>query len=340
MTSSQPKADTATGGTRGHLTLSSLPHVHGGAATSQFMLGILFALIPAAVMAVITAGAMTAVSIIAAIAAAYATDWTLTYLREKRSRRFDGSALATGMLLALSCPPHLPVWVAPLGVVFAIAIAKQATGGLGRNFLNPALAGRAFLAISFPQYFAAVAGHGAAGQLPLHDMLYSLATGSPAAWIGAVSPAAIIAGAAVLWYLRIIDVTLPLCFILSAFALFWSANITAGIMSVPATALETLTPFLSSGILFGALFMATDPVTSPGMRSGRLLYGIGCGTLMFVFSLRSAPGNALMYAILIMNCTVPLFDAAIVRRSLGGNRRSFRSELVSQAIPPKEGAAP
>jgi Na+-translocating ferredoxin:NAD+ oxidoreductase subunit D len=304
------------------------------------MLGIFYALIPASVMAVITNGVMTAVSIIAAIAAAYATDWLCIYLREKKSPRFDGSALATGMLLALSCPPHLPVWAVLPGGVFAIAIAKQAMGGLGRNFLNPALAGRAFLAISFPQYFTAAVRNSGTGQLPLHDMLVSLVTGSPAAWIGACSSAAIIAGAAVVWYLRIIDVTLPLGFILSAFALFWSVTILGGTMIDPAATLATLTTFLGSGILLGALFMATDPVTSPGLRSGRLLYGIGCGILSFVFSLWNAPGNALMYAILFMNCTVPLFDAGFVRRPLGGNRRSFRSERALRDTLQKQGIAP
>jgi electron transport complex protein RnfD len=340
MTLSQPKPDNAAGRTLGPLTLSSLPHINCGATPSKFMLGILCALIPAAVMAVITTGAAAAVTIIATIAAAYSTDWILTYLRTKRIPRFDGSAPATGMLLALSCPADLPVWAAPLGAIFAIAIAKQAVGGLGRNFLNPALAGRAFCAISFPQYFTATAGDSAAGHLPISDMLFSLVTGSPAVWTGALSPVAIIAGAAVLWYLRIIDVTLPLAFILSAFALFWSANLTGGITIAPAAALATLTPFLFSGILFGALFMATDPVTSPGIRSGRLLYGIGCGMLMFVFSFWSTQGNALMYAILIMNCTVPLFDAAIVRRPLGNDSRSFRSDIVPQANPLKKGIIP
>jgi electron transport complex protein RnfD len=339
MIAAQPNPESVDDRTTGLLTLSSLPHVHCGAAPAQFMLGILCALVPAAVMAVISTGSTTAFSILTTILAAYATDWVITYLRIRRFPRFDCSACVTGMLLALSCPPHLPVWVAPLGGIFAIAIAKEALGGLGRNFLNPALAGRAFLAISFPHFFSAVETTGA-GPLQLTDLLYSLMTGSPAAWIGAVSPAAIIAGAAVLWYLRIIDVLLPLSFILSAFALSCSVSMSAGIMDFPATALEALSPFLSSGILFGALFMATDPVTSPWMRSGRLLYGVGCGVLTHVFSLWSPPGNALMYAILIMNCTVPVFDAAIVRRSLRTGRRSLQNETAPQTVSANEGMAP
>ena len=256
----------------------------------------LAALVPAAVVSIIQNG-VHALSIIAVcVAAAAATEWMFLSREKKRPVMIDGSAGVTGLLFAFSLPPHAPLWTALLGSVFAIAIVKMTFGGLGRNFLNPALAGRAFCALSFPAVFAAAAAPplSVSGAPLLH-----LLTGFQDGWIGGSSAGALLAGAIVLWCLRTIDFTVPLAFIGSAGALFWffggsfiSALLTVG----------------TGGLLLGAFFMATDPVTSPKSVPARLLFGTGCGALAFLFRKFGSANDSVMYAILLMNLAVPYLD--------------------------------
>jgi Na+-translocating ferredoxin:NAD+ oxidoreductase subunit D len=311
---------TAAGDMNTVLTLAASPHVHGGATIRFGMLWTLCALLPSAVMGVLFFGVREIVPIIASMAAAQATDWLCVFARTRKIPDFDCSALLTGMLLALSSPPDLPMWAAPLGAVFAVLAVKQAMGGIAFNFLNPALAGRAFLVFSFPALFAAQGSTLDKITLPqIPDLLLSFATGANAAWIGAVSPAAIIVGAAALWWLRIIDAMLPLSFILTSFLFFWLTG-SGGEVLTPQALLVSARQVLYTGIPLGAFFMATDPVTSPRMRQGRLVYGMMCGALACLICTKSAPGNGVMAAILIMNCMVWLIDRSFRRTPLGCSR--------------------
>jgi electron transport complex protein RnfD len=298
------------------LTVSAPPHDVRRDSVARIMLIAFAALVPASVVPVLLYGTHVLLAMLLGLSAAAATEWIITAIRRRRMVLIDGSACVTGLLLALSLPPQAPLWLAPLGGVFAIAVAKMALDGLGRNFLNPALAGRAFLAISFPAVFATAAS---AAPFPLAAdarAFLDLFIGYQGLWIGSVSAAALLAGAAALWYFRIIDFSLPIAFIATAFALFWVDGGSGGLFTAVAL-LSPLFDVVTGGILLAALFMATDPVTSPTGTAARILAGAGCGAMVWIFHAYGQEANAPMYAILIMNCLVPWLDRLFVRRPLG-----------------------
>jgi electron transport complex protein RnfD len=252
--------------------------------------------------------AAAAVSILSAVAA----EWIFRAAAERRPVSLDGSACLTGLLLSLTFPPQVPLWVPPAGAVFSIIIVKMACGGLGRNFLNPALAGRAFCALLFPAVFNTAQSFPA---LVPGETLFSLALGHQGGWIGTSSAGALLIGAAALRTLSIVDLTLPLSFIGAASLL----SLTAG------SATEALAQVGSSGIVLCAFFMATDPCTSPKRPAPRLLYGACCGFLSIIFFDGTGAGNGVVFAVLIMNCMVPLFD-----RFPGRSRRRAAGKRAAQ----------
>jgi Na+-translocating ferredoxin:NAD+ oxidoreductase RnfD subunit len=279
-----------------HLSVSALPHIRGRWSVPQMMLITLGALLPAVGVSAVHNGPYVLLVAAVSMAAAAAAEWVFRSAAGKRPVMIDGSAAClTGLLLACSLPPQVPLWMPPIGAVFAVAIVKMAFGGLGNNFLNPALAGRAFCALAFP----AVWSSAPSPLVPLPgETLFSFVAGFPGGWIGGASAGALLLGAAVLWDLRIIDATLPASFAGSAFFLFWLAQ-------GPRGALEQIT---AGGVLLSALFMATDPVTSPKAFGGRLLFGTCCGSFAFLFWRSGINGHNVMYAVLFMNCVVPYID--------------------------------
>jgi len=296
-------------GTPDHLFfVSAAPHIHSRESVPRTMLITLAALVPVVGVSAAQNGVRALLIIALSMAAAAATEWVFRCVAEKRPVMIDGSAGLTGLLLACSLPPQVPLWMSPLGSLFAIAIVKMSFGGLGRNFLNPALAGRAFCVLSFPMVFAAAF-------MPVSgETLLNLVTGYQGGWIGGSSAGALLLGAVVLWCLRIIDFTLPLAFIGSSFVLFWLAGEGHG----PVSALFQIT---TGGLLLGAFFMATDPVTSPKAPLARLLFGTGCGVLAFIFRRFGSTNDAVMYAVLLMNCMVPYLDRYCGRRPMGVRKR-------------------
>jgi electron transport complex protein RnfD len=298
------------------------------------MLLTLAALMPAAAVAVMQNGVHSFFIIALTAAAAVTTELTFVLIEKKRPVVIDGSAGLTGLLLALSFPPQTPLWMGPLGSLFAIAIVKHAFGGLGRNFLNPALAGRAFCALAFP---AAVAA-GAAPAVPFSgSALLDVAGGYPGGWIGGSSAGALLLGAAVVWSLRIIDVTLPLAFAGSAFVAFWlDAGTGHGLLSGHALTYALL-QIGSGGLLLAALFMATDPVTSPQVPSARLLFGIGCGVGTFFFRKFGGANNGVVYAVLLMNLAVPYLDRYCGRVRKRKNHPYLTFPLFKGKVPKAEG---
>lgn len=278
--------------------VSAAPHLRGRWSVPATMLFTLAALFPALGVSAVHNGAYVLLVAAVSMAAAAAAEWVFRSIAEKRPVMLDGSAYLTGFLLAGTLPPQVPLWVPLLGAVFAIVIVKMAFGGLGRNFLNPALAGRAFCVLAFPAVWNAVSAPPVS--VP-GETLLPLVMGYQGGWLGGSSAGALLIGAAVLWGLRIIDVTLPVSFITSSFLLFWLAGEGQG-------ALAALVQVSIGGMFLSALFMATDPATSPKTPMGRLLFGTGCGALAFLFRKYGSAGDGVMYAVLLMNCIVPYLD--------------------------------
>ena len=309
--STPENAKTGISGTAPLFSVSAPPHLRGRLSLRAAMLITLAALVPALGVSVAHNGAYVLLVAAASMASAAAAEWVFLLVAEKRPKMIDGSAVITGLLLACTLSPRVPLWVPLVGSVFAIAIVKMAFGGFGCNFLNPALAGRAFCVLVFPAVFSAVLS-------PLSpvsgETLLSFVMGHRGGLLGGSSAGALIIGAAVLWGLRIIDVTLPVSFIGSSFLLFWLAG--AGHDPLPALVQAT-----TGGMLLCALFMATDPVTSPKTPAARLLFGTGCGVFAFLFRNSGGAGDNMMYAVLLMNCIVPYFDRYCgrpLRRRAGG----------------------
>lgn len=326
------------------LCISASPHIRGRESVPQIMLWVLVALIPATAIGVVMSGLHSLYSMGLSIFAATATEWVILFFVYKKRQIPDGCAPLTGLLLALSLPPLLPLWVAPIGSFFAIAVVKMTFGGLGRNFLNPAMAGRAFLVAAFPVLFntgALPCPNPAGGASEIYSTLLNFLTGYQCGWMGGTSAGALIIGAALLRALRIIDFTLPLSFIGTFFLLFWCTGENASLFSM-ASLLTPLFQLLSGGILFGALFLATDPVTSPSTGRARLLFGIGCGAFTFLFQKFGAQNDGIMQAILIMNCTVPYLDRYLMHQppEHAFAKKAHRDETVVETPVAKPDSAP
>ncbi len=305
------------------LTVSFPPHSRTAETVQRIMLITCAALLPAAGFSVALYGIPALASIAGAVAAAAATEWLIAAVRDRSRPSFDGSSCLTGLLLALSLPPSLPYWAAPLAAVFSIAVVKMAFGGLGRNFLNPALAGRAFCALTFPALFMAAAAGTApriTGGPGASDTVVNLFVGYAGGWLGSSSVAALLLGAGALWILRIIDFAVPVSFLGCAFLLSWATSGHDQLFTVAAV-LSALAMVLTGGIPLVSLFMATDPVTSPGTTRSRLLFGAGCGALTFVFRKFGNANDGAMHAVLLMNLTVPFFDRCFKQVPFGGRNR-------------------
>jgi Na+-translocating ferredoxin:NAD+ oxidoreductase subunit D len=290
--------------------VSAAPHIRATNSVPVIMLVTLAALMPALGVSAVHNGPGVLLTAAVSMAAAAAAEWVFRIFAERRRVMIDGSAGVTGLLLAFTLPPQVPLWIPPLGALFAVAIVKMAFGGLGRNFLNPALAGRAFCMLAFPAVFGFL--HSAPVAVPGGGTFLSFLVGHGGGWIGGSSPGALLAGAAVLWGLRIIDMTLPVSFFATSFLLFWLAGEGHG-------ALSALGQAGTGTMLLCALFMATDPVTSPKAFGARLLFGCGSGVLAFLFRDAGSAGDGIVYAVLLMNCMVPFLDHFNIR---SGRRRS------------------
>ena len=313
------------------LHLSSSPHVRHSESVSNIMLWVIIALIPACIASFLFFGWYALFLTCVGISAAVVTEWAIVrFLLKRESSIGDYSAIITGMLLAYNVPASLPWWMVALGSVFAIGVAKMAFGGLGSNFINPALAGRAFLMASYPAAmtnfsaprFGAISGlDGISGATPLahfkqaiadgsfqpldfQDALYNLFIGNVGGSLGETSVLALLIGAMILWYKRIIGFSIPVAYIGTVFILYWFFNGTGELFTTGAL----IIPFyqiLSGGLFLGALFMATDMVTSPITPKGKLVFGLGCGLLTFVIRKFGGYPEGVSYSILLMNLFVP-----------------------------------
>ena len=304
------------------LNVASSPHIRGAFRTDRIMLDVVIALLPALAVGVyrfgVNALAVTAVCVITAIVC----EW-LCGLVTRRCTVKDGSAAVTGLLLALTLPATAPLWQCALGAFFAIVIVKALFGGLGQNVFNPALAGRALMMLVWPvgiTRFAALGVDGVTAATPLHHMvmpalpeesILDLFLGNCPGCIGEISALALLVGGAYLVWRKVISVRIPLAY-LGTVALLTLVFPKAG------TPVEwMLANLFSGGVMLGAIFMATDYVTSPVTNRGQLIYGIGCGALTVLFRYFGLFPEGVTYAILLMNAAAWMIDRYTAPRRFG-----------------------
>lgn len=329
------------------LKISTAPHLHSSADTDTLMRGVIIAMLPAALVAVLFFGIGALKVILTSVAACVLWEYLIVrYLLRQPSTVHNGSAVITGMLLAFNLPPAIPAWMILIGAFMAIGVAKMAFGGLGKNLFNPALVGRVFLFISFPVQMttwmkpsirdflntdvqtgattlgilkhidassSATSLTGGAESLPDYGQMFVGYTGGS---LGEVSALALLLGMAYMLYKKIITWHIPFYYIGTVFLMTGIMWLITGDIRY-----EPLTHLLSGGLMLGAIFMATDYVTSPMSVNGKIVFAVGCGILTFVIRLYSAYPEGVSFAILIMNAFVPLIDKFYYPRVFGTGRK-------------------
>lgn len=319
------------------LIVSIGPHVHAAESTQTIMWSVSGALLPAAIMSVYYFGFRALMIIVVSILTAVISEAAVQKMRGKDVTVSDGSAFLTGLLLALNVPSSVPLYIPAIGTFVAIVITKQLFGGLGFNIFNPALIGRAFILISFPKlmttYYEPLAAMGMDakttatplgilkedGMARLLEIFHTKAAlyqhlflGNRAGSLGETSIAALLLGAAFLFFKRYITWHIPVSFILTTALLTWAFGGREGLMTG-----DPILHVLSGGLILGAFFMATDYVTGPSVRSAQVIYGIACGALTALIRLKGGYPEGVMFAILIMNCFAPLLDRRVRSRVFG-----------------------
>ena len=303
------------------LNVSSSPHVRNKITTQNLMFDVAIAMIPASVYGVWQFGMHALLVLIATVVSCVLSEYVYEKLMKKPITVSDGSAVVTGMILALNIPPEIPVWIPFLGGIFAIIVVKQLYGGLGQNFMNPALAARCFLLISFAGFMnnfssAKLGFDSMSGATPLAAMragndvdLMSLIVGRVPGTIGEVSVIALLIGAVYMIARKVISPRIPLIYIgtVAVFIfLFGGFDITYVAKEVCA-----------GGLIFGAFFMATDYVTSPLSKTGQVVYGLFLGILTGIFRLWGASPEGVSYAIILGNLFVPLIEKVTLPKAFG-----------------------
>ncbi len=302
------------------LVVSPSPHVHSGDTIQKNMYGVLIALIPAFLVALyvfrLDALVITACSVLFCMGFEYLI---VKYILKKEPAILDGSAIITGVLLAFNVPSNLSIWILALGCLFAIGVVKLSFGGLGNNIFNPAIAGRIFLLISFPAQMTTWPATALAADVDavstatvlglLQDTpealpaLQEMFLGTVAGSLGEISALALLLGLGYLLWKRVITWHIPVS-ILATVALFSGALY----LFDPVPLYNPLIHLFSGGLMLGAIFMATDYVTSPMTRKGMLIYGAGIGFVTMAIRLWGAYPEGVSFAILLMNALTPLIN--------------------------------
>lgn len=313
----------------GNLVVSSSPHIRSEETVQRIMLDVIIALLPAAAASVYFFGMGALTIMLTSILAAVAAEAAIQKIRNKPVTINDGSAVITGLLLALTLPPALPLWMAAAGAVVAIGIGKQVYGGLGCNPFNPALVGRAFLIVSFPVQMTTwtspldgvtcatllgiklLDGVTCATPLGLLKMegtktgYMELFLGNVGGSLGETSALLLILGGAYLIYRGVIDWRIPVSYLGTVAALTMILGH------------DPLFHVLAGGLMLGAFFMATDMVTTPLTKLGRIIFGIGAGVLVVIIRLYGGYPEGVLFSILLMNIFTPIIDKFIQPRIYG-----------------------
>jgi electron transport complex protein RnfD len=312
-----------------NLLLSSSPHFFSAATTRKIMLAVIIALVPSTIYGVYLFGFHALLVVLASVVGAVGSEWLFRLATRQESHLSDCSAIVTGLLLALVLPPSIPVWMAFLGAIVAIVVAKEFFGGLGMNPFNPALIGRAFLLMSFPApmttWHKPLQGlvDAASGATPLNilktggslqdvmssvgvsnagGLYWQLFLGNRSGSLGETSILLVAIGGIFLLAMGVIQFAVPLAMLASTALLSWAVG------------MDPLLAVLTGGVVFGAFFMATDYATSPLTLKGKILYGVGIGLLIVLIRRFGGFPEGVTYAILIMNMLSPFFDKLRTRK--------------------------
>lgn len=304
--------------------ISSSPHLRDNVSTTSIMRDVCIALLPAAVAGVLFFGYRSAIILALSVAAAVLSEWLYCKAAHCRNTIGDFSAVVTGMLLAMNLPSTVPYWMPVIGSVIAILLCKMIFGGIGQNFINPALAARAILALSWANLMnkfatpafgnlAVVDAVGSATPIGASAGTYTLGQlflGNIPGTIGETCKLALLIGAAYLFYKKVITWHIPAAFI-GTFAVCY-------LLKTGFDVNATLAQLLSGGLILGAFFMATDYSSSPATAKGKIVFGIGCGLLLFIFrACKKTPAEWCSYAILLMNVCSPLIERVTGNKSFG-----------------------
>lgn len=293
------------------LTVASSPHIRGNFRTNRIMADVVLALLPALAVGIWHFGVSALVVALICVASAVAAEWAYSLVTGGRNTIVDGSAVVTGLLLAMTLPGTVPYWQAALGSVFAIVVIKCLCGGLGQNIFNPALAARAFLLLIYPVGLTRYQVDGVTAATPLHHMvmpalpeesLMDMFLGNCPGSIGEISALALLIGGGYLVYRKVISLRIPAAYLGTV------AVVTLVFSKTDAPLSWMLYSLLSGGVMLGAIFMATDYATSPATPVGQVVYGVGCGVLTVVFRYFGLFPEGVTYAILLMNALVWVID--------------------------------
>ncbi|MDP2912151.1 MAG: RnfABCDGE type electron transport complex subunit D [Candidatus Omnitrophota bacterium] len=304
-------------------TVSPSPHIKSDNTTKKIMWAVVLSLVPSGVAGIYIFGLSSLNVIILSILSCFFTEAVFLRLRNKDAKTvLDGSAILTGLLLAYNLPPWVPFWMPVVGGVVSIVLGKQLFGGLGQNIFNPALVGRAFLQISWPVYLtvwknpkwwpdAVSTATPLAKEGSSHFSYMDLFLGNRSGCIGEVCVAALLIGALFLLVTKIISLEIPLSFIGTVGIISWIFGKQGFFKG------DFLFSVLAGGLILGAFFMATDYVTSPLTKKGKIIFGIGCGIITAIIRLRGSYPEGVCYSVLFMNAAVPIIDRFTKIRKYG-----------------------
>ncbi len=307
--------------------VSSSPHVRSKDTTERIMLYVIIALLPTTLFGIYNFGYRALILILVTIASCVASEWIFNKIVHKKQTINDLSAVVTGLLLALNLPATLPWWEAVLGGVFAIVVVKCMFGGLGQNFMNPALGARCFLLIAFAANMTNFTIDSYTGATPLAAMrngdpvnTMDMLIGCTAGTIGETSAIAILIGAIFLILMGVIDLRIPASYIITfiVFMLLFSGH---GADWTYITA-----QLCGGGLMLGAFFMATDYVTSPITPMGQIIFGICCGIFTGLFRCFGANAEGVSFAIILSNILVPMIEKYTVPRAFGMVKEAKKQE--------------
>jgi RnfABCDGE-type electron transport complex D subunit len=306
--------------------LSSNPHMRDGATTSLIMAEVIIALLPASAFGIYNFGISALFVIITAILSAVLSEYFFLKITKQKNTVVDLSAVLTGLLLALNLPHDFPLWMTAIGSAFAIIVVKQVFGGIGQNFMNPALAARCFLILSFGSRMTVFTYDGVTGATPLKVLkdtgkipdLFDMFIGTIGGTIGETSAIALIIGGLYLIARRIIDYRIPLYYI-GSFMLFIMIFGNDGFNYK-----FLLAHLFGGGILLGAFFMATDYVTSPITKRGRIVYGIILGVLTGIFRIYGPNAEGVSFAIIFSNLLVPFIEKFTMPHYFGYRKKAVK----------------
>ena len=298
--------------------VSSSPHVRAKDTTGRIMLYVILALLPTSLFGIYNFGVKALILILVTIASCVASEWVFNKIVHKEQTIKDLSAVVTGLLLALNLPVNLPWWEAVIGGVFAIVVVKCLFGGLGQNFMNPALGARCFLLIAFAADMTNFVTDTYTGATPLAALrngeavnTMNMLVGRTSGTIGETSAIAILIGAIFLILMGVIDLRIPASYIITfvIFMLLFSGH---GFDGTYLTA-----QLCGGGLMLGAFFMATDYVTSPITPRGQVIFGICCGIFTGLFRCFGANAEGVSFAIILSNILVPMIEKYTVPRAFG-----------------------